>query len=147
MSPEAIQYTGGCRCGAVRFRSMAPPLLTRVCWCRDCQYFAAGNATVNVCFAKSEFHAEGTLSDFASVADSGNAMHRRFCPQCGTPLFSEAEARPEFIFVRAGSLDNPEWVQPAATIWAASAPSWACIDEDLPQHDGQPPPPTPLPVR
>lgn len=146
MSQESVCYSGGCRCGAVRYRSSSPPLLTRVCWCRDCQYFAAGNATVNVCFAKADLQIEGALSDFASVADSGNAMHRGFCPKCGTPLFSEAEARPQFIFVRAGSLDNPEWAQPAATIWAASAPSWACIDAQLPRHDGQPPPP-PSPSR
>ena len=48
----------------------------------------------------------------------------------------------QFIFVRAGSLDDPEWAKPAATIWTASAPSWACIDEQLPRHTGQPPPPS-----
>jgi hypothetical protein len=26
------------------------------------------------------------------------------------------------------------------TIWTASAPSWACINEDLPRLEGQPPP-------
>jgi hypothetical protein len=55
-------------------------------------------------------------------------------------LFSEAEPRPHLVFVRAGTLDNPEIARPAATIWAAEAPSWACIDESIPRIEGQPPP-------
>jgi len=34
-------------------------------------------------------------------------MHRRFCARCGVHLFSEAEVRPHLIFVRAGTLDDP----------------------------------------
>lgn len=81
---------------------------------------------------------EGVLRDYASVADSGNVMHRHFCPSCGVHLFSEAESRPHLIFVRAGSLDNPEIGKPAATIWVSQAPSWACIDDRLPRIEGQP---------
>lgn len=136
-----MQYTGGCLCRAVRYASDASPIVTRVCWCRMCQYFAAGNATVNVCFATEQFKVAGTLSDYVSVADSGNVMHRRFCPTCGTPLFSAAESRPHLVFVRAGTLDNPEWVKPATTIWTAAAPSWACIDDNLPRYERQAPAP------
>jgi hypothetical protein len=85
---------------------------------------------------------EGALTDYVSIADSGNRMHRRFCPTCGTHLFSAAESRPHLIFVRVGALDDPELVRPVATIWTASAPSWACIDPDLPRVEGQPPPVT-----
>jgi hypothetical protein len=131
---------GGCLCRAVRYRSTAEPLVTRVCWCRVCQYFAAGNGTVNVCFASAAVTIEGHMSDYRSVADSGNAMHRRFCPVCGTHMFSEAESRPHLIFVRAGTLDNPEIAQPAATIWTAQAPSWARINLELPNIAAQPPP-------
>src|SRR5262245_55274861 len=99
-----VSITGGCLCRAVRYRATAAPIITRMCWCRDCQYFAAGNATVNVCFQTKSFTIEGALSDYRSIADSGNVMHRRFCPKCGTPLFSEAESRPHLIFVRAGTL-------------------------------------------
>ncbi len=135
-----MDIQGGCLCGAVRYRSSAAPIVTRVCWCRDCQYIGAGSGTVNTCFATASFHVTGALGDFRSVADSGNVMHRRFCAQCGTHLFSEAESRPHLIFVRTGTLDDPEIARPAMTIWTASAPSWACIDARLPQGPGQPPP-------
>lgn len=132
--------TGGCLCGAVRYRTKAQPITTRLCWCRLCQYLATGNAAVSVCLPSAGMEVTGTTGDFVSVADSGNRMHRRFCPSCGTHLFSEAEARPQLIFVRAGSLDEPEIARPAATIWAAKAPSWACIDASIPAWEGQPPP-------
>jgi len=132
--------TGGCLCRAVRFEMRAEPIIARLCWCRFCQFIAAGNAAVSVCFPSSGLSVVGETRDFESLADSGNKMHRRFCPACGTHLFSEAESRPHLVFVRAGALDDPEIVRPAATIWTARAPSWACIDDGLPRWDGQPPP-------
>ena len=131
---------GGCLCRAVRYRIGAEPIVSRVCWCRLCQYLAAGNATVNVCFPTAAVAIEGETRDFVSRSDSGNVMHRRFCPACGTPLFSEAEARPHLIYVRAGSLDEPERARPGAIIWSSQAPSWACMNADLPLFTGQPPP-------
>jgi hypothetical protein len=135
-----MDITGGCLCRAVRYRFTEPPMLTRVCWCRLCQYLGSGSGTVNVCFARAAMTMEGALRDYPSVADSGHAMHRRFCPTCRTQMFSEAEVRPHLIFVRAGTLDNSELVRPAATIWTSRAPSWACIDPSLPQEAGQPQP-------
>jgi hypothetical protein len=132
--------TGKCLCGSVRWQSSEPPIVTRVCWCRDCQYLGAGSSTVNACFRTESFTVTGSTSNFKSVADSGNKMHRRFCPACGTPLFSEAEARPHLVFVRVGTFDDPNVVAPGMTIWTASAPRWACIDGAVPRVEGQPPP-------
>lgn len=135
-----MEITGGCLCRAVRYSVGAKPIVTRVCWCRVCQYFGAGHGTVNVCFPADALSVAGELRDFTSVADSGNIMHRRFCPVCGTQVFSHAEVRPHLIFVRAGTLDDSEIVRPASTIWTSQAPSWACIDPSLPRIAAQPPP-------
>ena len=131
---------GGCLCRSVRYEVTAPPIMTRVCWCRVCQYLGAGSATVNVAFPSAACTITGELHDFRSVADSGNVMHRRFCGTCGTPMFSEAQIRPHLIFVRAGSLDDPNLVHPSATIWTSRAPEWACIDPAIPKIPAQPPP-------
>jgi hypothetical protein len=135
-----MDLTGGCLCRAVRYAISAPPIVTRACWCRVCQYIGAGSGTVNVCFPSAALTVQGELRDYPLTADSGNVMHRRFCAACGTQLFSEAEARPHLIFVRAGTLDDPEIAKPAATIWTSEAPSWACISDKMPQVDQQPPP-------
>jgi hypothetical protein len=131
---------GGCLCGAVRFTVDADPIAARTCWCRHCQYLAGGNATVNVIFPSETLAVTGEVRWHERIADSGNVMQRGFCPQCGTPIFSMAESRPQLMVIRAGALDDPELLAPQSTIWTASAPSWGCIDPDLPQVEGQPPP-------
>jgi hypothetical protein len=133
-------HTGKCLCGKIRFRISAQPIAMRLCWCRDCQYLAAGSATVNVVFPSEALTVEGEPRDYVSLADSGNRMHRRFCPDCGTALFSAAESRPHLVIVRNGALDDTALQSPGATIWTASAPEWAWVDDALPRHAGQPPP-------
>ncbi len=135
-----MNLTGGCRCGAVRYTTTMPPIATRLCWCRDCQYFAAGSATVNLVFRREAVRLDGPLRDFASDADSGNRMHRGFCERCGTPVSSASDARPHLLIVRAGTLDDPSLARPELTIWTDSAPHWAQIDSGLPTCKRQPPP-------
>jgi len=137
-----MTIAGGCRCGAVRYTVGAEPITTRVCWCRDCQYFAGGGATVNVVYPADAVSISGPLVDFDSPADSGNAMRRQFCGRCGTPVTSASSARPHLLIVRAGTLDDPRQASPVLTIWTDSAPPWACIDPSLPTTPRQPPPVT-----
>jgi len=132
--------TGRCFCGAVRFSFDEPPVAARACWCRDCQYLAAGNATVNAIFPVATLKLSGEVNEYVSTADSGNTMRRRFCPKCGTPLFSQASDRPDFIVVRAGALDDREIARPTGFIWTASAPSWGHVDPALHNWEGQPQP-------
>lgn len=131
--------TGGCLCRAVRFTA-GPAIGARTCWCRLCQYLGGGGPTTNAGFHSADFAITGEVRWHESVADSGNAMRRGFCPTCGTPLFSAAASRPHLIFARVGTLDDPGAVAPQVTIWTSAAPAWACLDPDLPQVEGQPPP-------
>jgi hypothetical protein len=132
---------GGCICGAVRYIATEEPLTVRTCWCRVCQYFAAGNGSVNLAFSRAAVTISGELRDFPLRAESGNHMHRRFCPGCGVHVTSEADERPQLLILRAGTLDDPKRFRPLANIWVSEAPAWANIDPSLPQFPGQPPPP------
>jgi len=140
MSDITLPITGGCLCKAVRYSVAAPPIMARQCWCRDCQYLAAGSATVNMIFNTADVAITGELTRFVSLADSGNRMVRGFCPACGTPVTSAAEARPHLLILRAGTLDDTSLAAPAMSIWTDSAPAWAYHDPDLPTTPRQPPP-------
>jgi hypothetical protein len=140
MSDMGTTITGGCLCRAVRYAAAAPPLVARMCFCRDCQYFACGNATVNAAFPAAAVTITGPLKDFASIADSGAQMHRGFCPECGVHITSAAAARPGTVFIRVGTLDDPSLATPSAAIWMDSAPRWACLDPSVERVARQPPP-------
>jgi hypothetical protein len=134
------ERTGRCLCGAVTFKLTSDPLVARICWCRDCQHLAA-NGTVNMLVPTDALTVTGAVADFTKTAESGNAIIRQFCPQCGTHLFARSDARPQFRVVRVGNLDDPSSVKPGSNIWAASAPSWACLDSALERVERQPAPP------
>ena len=134
-------HRGQCLCGQVSFTIDAEPLGARMCWCRDCQRIASGSATVNVLFPEAAVRYQGELSTIRLTADSGNTVERGFCPRCGAQMYSRTvEPAGLPIRVRAGTLDDPELIAPTAIIWAASAPSWAPLDPDLPQYPAGLPP-------
>ncbi|MGC6329064.1 GFA family protein [Rhizorhabdus sp. FW153] len=135
-----MTHGAGCLCGAVRFTIAADPLGARTCWCRLCQYLGAGTATANVVFPRDKVSWTGEIRYHETVADSGNHMRRGFCPECGTPLTSEALERPHLIFLRIGALDDPDLIGPEMTLWTSQAPDWACISDSLPRFDEQAPP-------
>jgi hypothetical protein len=137
-----MTLTGQCLCKAVRIEAHAAPIRARTCWCRLCQYLAAGNATVNLVFLAESVAVTGTVTWYESIAESGNHMSRGFCPKCGTPMFSKSAELSQFLVIRAGVLDNLEALPPQATIWTCEAPVWAHIDPEIPQFPQQPPPVT-----
>jgi hypothetical protein len=131
-----MPISGGCLCKQLRYEIAAEaPMAARVCWCRVCQYIGAGSGTANAVFPREAVTITGERRSYTSIADSGAVMHRSFCPDCGTPVFSEAEPRPHLLILRVGTLDKPLLGKPTATIWTSSAPSWACIDATLPRFE------------
>lgn len=136
-----MTVTGGCLCGAVRYSVDAEPIAARACWCRVCQYLAAGNATVNAIFPSETLKVSGEVRWHHATADSGNHMQRGFCPECGTPLFGKAEERPHLMVIRVGTFDDPGLAAPQSIIWASAAPEWAHFDPALPTIAAQPSPP------
>ncbi|MCB1859422.1 MAG: GFA family protein [Gammaproteobacteria bacterium] len=131
---------GSCLCGEVRYSISSEPMAVRICWCKDCQKIAA-NGTVNILVPTESINHSGKLEQFVNMADSGDRMVRRFCPKCGTHLFSNSSTTPEFTVVRAGTLSDPSSIRPTMNIWVSSAPEWSCMDKDLESTDKQPIPP------
>jgi hypothetical protein len=136
------ERTGGCLCGQVRYRLTAEPVISRICWCRDCQHIA-GNGTVNALFPSQALEITGSPSEYVRAAESGHFVRRRFCPQCGCHLFADTSGYPGLIVVRVGTLDDACSIKPVANIWSSSAPSWACLDPSLERIEKQPSPTKP----
>jgi hypothetical protein len=131
------ERTGGCLCGQVRYRLKGQPVVSRLCWCRDCQHLG-GNGTANAIFPSEAIEIEGETAEYTNVAESGNSVRRRFCAKCGSHLFADNTGSPGLCVVRLGTLHDPSSITPEANIWASSAPAWACLNPSLPVFENQP---------
>lgn len=103
-----MTLSGGCQCGAVRFRTEA---LGRacVCHCRMCQKATGGPFGVFVDALGLEW-TRGAPAYF----QSSNRARRGFCAACGTPLSFEMDGAPPNLAV--GVFDDPRAVVPAAQL-------------------------------
>jgi hypothetical protein len=110
--------TGGCQCGAIRYRLDAVPSGTHVCHCRMCQKASGGPFMASV-LTSSFMVTRGVLSVFKS----SEIAERGFCAACGTPLtYRSLPGR--FVIVTLGSLDDPGAVAPVTQYGAESRVSW-----------------------
>lgn len=99
--------TGGCQCGAVRYRVERLGRAS-ICHCRMCQK-AFGNFFGPLVIAEGLTWTRGERSVF----HSSNRNWRGFCSKCGTPLTYEFKGGIELAI---GSLDRPEVAAPAVQI-------------------------------
>jgi hypothetical protein len=114
-------YSGGCQCGAVRFRVEGTLGEASVCHCRMCQK-AFGS------FYAPLVSVRGTRLEWTrgqpSYFRSSNHVKRGFCNRCGTPLTFTA---PDGIALAIGAFDHPEEIAPTI--------QWG-VEAKLPYVDG-----------
>lgn len=133
-----MAMTGGCLCGAVRYQIEGAPKFVGVCHCKHCQKQSGSAFSVNLGVSGSKLAITGTVKSFDDAAASGATLSRRFCPECGSALFSVSDASPNLIFVKGGSLDDASVLKPVMHVWTASAQPWVTIDPDMTQFEQQP---------
>ena len=135
-----MERHGGCACGAIRFKITAPFLGIGACHCTACQKGAGGGANyVALALASSFSVTHGQAKIYTSKGDSGADVGRAFCPECGTPLWSEPAHEP-FIPIKLGALDDSSDLSPGMHIYVSSAPHWHVIPANLPAFLKMPPP-------
>src|SRR6187551_1828566 len=101
------KFSGGCSCGKVRFSADADPAFVAVCHCRACQRASGSAFAVIVALPAPALGITGDLTTYDSKGDSGQGVHDRFCPRCGSPIARSVDVLPGLMMVRAGVLDDP----------------------------------------
>ncbi len=94
-------------------------------------------------FNTADVDLSSELATHDYLAASGNTLTHFFCARCGTQVYAQSSARPQFRTVRLGFLDPGHGLKPEMAIWLDDAPDWAQIDPDIAQYPGQPPAPPP----
>jgi hypothetical protein len=119
-----MMLTGGCLCGAIRYRATGTPEFQGLCHCRDCQKLSGGGHTGFICFPKEAVAIEGEVLVHQGRGGSGRPADRIYCPSCYSPLFGTSELMPGKINIYAGSLDDPGQFKPQVAIFTRSRQPW-----------------------
>ncbi|WP_245559348.1 GFA family protein [Novosphingopyxis baekryungensis] len=94
--------TGGCQCGAVRFRIKGELEEASICHCRMCQKATGG---LFGAYVGAPFDAVIWSRGHPRYFRSSNKVRRGFCKDCGTPLtFEYGEGHISFAL---GAMDKP----------------------------------------
>jgi len=126
----AEEMTGGCLCGAVRYRARG---ITRSghCHCRMCQ--KAGGAPVVSWASVPPDGFEVTSGTLAAYRSSARAF-RHFCPKCGSQITWREAENPKEIDISLATFDHPEKVTPQYHIYTSTQQPWLHIEDDLPRY-------------
>jgi hypothetical protein len=126
---------GGCSCGAVRYRLASDPLFVHCCHCLNCQRQTGSAFVVNLLIEADRVELVAGAPEAVDVPrDDGSKQKIHRCPECQVALFSDY-GRPEVLFVRAGTLDDPGAVEPDVHIFTRSKVGWVALPESAPAFE------------
>jgi len=131
------QQTGGCLCGAVRYRTTMSPVRVLACHCTTCKQRTGAAFGIGVYFNEGEieFTAGKTDSYQFHSDESGRWIKNYFCTQCGTTVSWKTEMRPGLQAIAGGSYDDPSWFSIEAHIWTQSACNGISFPEEVDVHE------------
>jgi hypothetical protein len=126
---------GGCACGAVRYRLTSDPLFVHCCHCLNCQRQTGSAFVINLLIeAESVEVLAGAPQPVDVPRDDGSTQRIYRCPACQVAVFSDY-GRPQVLFVRGGTLDEPRGVEPDVHIYTRSKVGWVTLPDTTPAFD------------
>jgi hypothetical protein len=131
----SVAREGGCACGAVRYRLTSDPLFTHCCHCLNCQRQTGSAFVINMLIEADRVELLAGAPEPVDVPrDDGSTQRISRCPTCQVAVYSDY-GRPEVLFVRAGTLDQPSSVTPDVHIYTKSKLSWVTLPETVPAFE------------
>ena len=121
--------TGGCQCGAIRFRIRGELGRASICHCRMCQKAFGG--FFGPLIGTKEGSVEWTRGEPTYFQSSVN-IDRGFCQRCGTPLTYRT---PVSLDIAIGAFDQPDVLVPKLQLNNAFRIPWVETIFDAPVHE------------
>ena len=125
-----MAWTGGCLCGAVRYKANETTDWASCCHCDMCRQASGAPFTGYVEFRPDDL--QWTASEPA-IYESSDGVVRRFCAKCGSPLTFEADG---VLFITLGTLDQPERVTVRCHTYTDSRLPNIKLADGLPDYPG-----------
>lgn len=124
-----VDWSGGCACGAMRYKCEGEPALMLNCHCRDCQRATGTAYAPFAIFHKAKVSLSGEPRYHKLTGGSGQPIERGFCATCGNPVTVKLGVAPDMIAFYAATLDDPGMFKPATDLFTGSAHHWDLMHE------------------
>src|SRR6266496_3621305 len=123
------QFEARCLCGGISLSYSGPVGPSNYCHCEDCRRAngSAFNIGVRVERKDLKVRARTELRSYKYVSESGREIERCFCGTCGSPIFTLHPGKPEYAWVKAGIINQPDIIRPAYENWIKDKVKWATI--------------------
>jgi hypothetical protein len=126
---------GGCACGDVRYRLASDPLFTHCCHCLNCQRQTGSAFVINLLIEADRVELlAGEPQPVDVPRDDGSTQRIYRCPTCQVAVYSDY-GRPEVLFVRGGTLDEPREIRPDVHIYTRSKVAWVALPDSVPAFE------------
>tara|TARA_B100001115_G_scaffold157623_1_gene130221 strand:+ start:63 stop:482 length:420 start_codon:yes stop_codon:yes gene_type:complete len=136
---ENIIETGGCLCGNIKYEFKRKDVVSAGhCHCKDCQRITGSGKATIVFIRTNDLKINEDYKVFSVTGYDGTNVHRGFCPNCGSPIISFVTEQPNLRFIKAGSLDNSDWLKIESSFWSVSSCKWDPVNESLPSYPRNP---------
>lgn len=123
---------GSCLCGTIRYEIRGGIIGINYCHCRQCRKASGTAFATNAAVATSEFAIVQGADGLSSI-ESTPGKKRWFCSRCGSPIYSQYDNAMERVYVRIGTIDDDDSLEPDVHIHVASKAPWYEIRDDLPR--------------
>ena len=129
---------GSCLCQEIKYEIDGELLSLGHCHCKMCQRFHGTAYATYGMILKADFSISQGEASLRTI-QSSQAVKRKFCSKCGSPISYENSTLPENIWIAAGTFDGDPQYLPQYHIFVGSKAAWLEINDDLPQYEGLPP--------
>lgn len=134
-----MSIIGACECGAVTYSINDGPLHVYACHCLNCQTRSGSAFAEHAMVQTASFDCEGNTEEFVR-SSQGIQFTELFCSVCHTRIFNKNSMLPDMVFLRAGTLDSSQRLEPMAHIWTSRKQSWVKLPENVPSFQESPSP-------
>ncbi|CDZ60951.1 Glutathione-dependent formaldehyde-activating GFA [Neorhizobium galegae bv. orientalis] len=123
MPKPTLPMEGGCRCGQVRLKISAPPILTMACHCTGCQKMSASAFSLSAAIPSEGFAV--TQGEPVIGGLHGSDARHYHCPHCKSWMFTRPVGMDWFVNLRPTMLDDAQWFAPFVETYTSEKLPWA----------------------
>lgn len=121
MSEYDLPKEGGCRCGQVRIKITALPIMTMACHCTGCQRMTASAFSLT---AMIPSNAVEIVKGEPAIGGLHGVHRQLYCPHCKSWLLTRPHGFDHIVNVRPTMLDDLSYCTPFIETYTAEKLPW-----------------------